>query len=326
MTRRQWAILGTLAVAVLCVCGALGFLVVRDFRSSAGKLAKMLTPVSATAAPTAQTTGAGSGTAATPVPGKSETSSNSGTSQLPDDPLEATKLIETKAQGLRSAHVVLSLQLKIKAPPGVNEEGVTVPVPDHIQVTGEGDFVDKGPNEMPDLQMKLRVQMPDETRTLEVVQVNGRQWVKSDGKWEENKDFKQQAATGGEMTTNPLSVLFGLEAMGDITRLSDETIDGAPTYHYRFSVDPQKMFSSEKLSTDTFDPSMFMAMFQDLKFEVEVWADQSTLWLRQEKLILGAKINVPPQDNKPAESISLDIEATIKLSKHNQPVEIKPPL
>jgi len=324
--RRQWTILGVLAVAVLCVCGTLGFLVVRDVRSGVGRLATMLTPVSATVAPTVQTTGASSGVVATPVPGKPGATDGSVNAQLPDDPLAATKLIERKAQELRSAHLVFNLQLKIKAPPGVNEEGLTVPVPDHIQVTGEGDFVDKGPNEVPDLQMKLRVQMPDETRTLEVIQVNGRQWIKADGKWEENKDFEQQAAKGGEMTTNPISMLFGLEAMGDITRLSDETIDGVPTYHYRFSVDPQKMFSSEKMSTGEFDPSMFMAMFQDLKFQVEVWADKDTLWLRQENLVLGAKINMPQQNNKPAESISLGLEATIKLSKHNQPVEIKPPL
>jgi len=356
MTKVQWAILGTLAVAVLCVFGALGFVVVRDFRHDGSSVAVALTPTTTAAdsTSTAQNSGGAVPVTATVVPATSQAGTESGqagggkgkaaegpassgaaggvsafTGELPADPLAATKLIQTQAQALQSAHIVIDFGIQVKATPAASDDNTGLPIPDDIKIAAEGDFVSHGPDQMPDLHLTLRVQAQGESQTVEAIQVDGRQWVNTDGKWEENKDFQQQSAAGGgggDVTTNPLAFLTGMESMGKVDRLPDESIDGVPTYHYRFTVDPQKLLSSEELSNAPVDSSMFASLFQDLTVQVEMWADQEHLWMRQERLLLHAKMAGPAGDGQPASSVELQLEGLIKLSHFNEPVTIKPPV
>lgn len=350
MTRRDWAILGTLAVAVLCVCGTLGFLVVRDMRKGVGRLAAAptLAPAAVSPAATPQTEGAApnaspasvesnqpaGGESASPAGGEGTeppTTGSAGTSsftgELPDDPLAATTLIQEQATALQSAHMVLDFSVQFQATPTEGEGSLgMVPFPEDIKIAVEGDFVNNGPNEVPDLQMTVRVQAEGESQTVEVVQVDGRQWANVDGMWEENEEFEEDIAGGGDVMADPISMFLDLQTMGTVERLPDETVDGVPTYHYRFSVDPRVFLQSEDLNSERFDTNMLMALFQDFTFEVEIWADQAQLWLRQEELVLGASFAAPVEGDQEAPSVTLQIDGLIKLSKHNEPVVIKPPL
>ncbi len=360
MTKVQWAILGTLATAVLCVFGSLGFLVVQNLRQDVGSSAVAVqSPTAAVATPTASAQKAGDavvpatppagtesgqaagGVVATPSPGgggaegggSAKGPAPSGgvvastfTGELPADPLAATKLIQTQAQALQSAHFVMDFGIQMKATPAASDNSSGMPFPDDIKVAAEGDFVGHGPNQMPDLHMTLRVQAQGESHTVEIVQVDGHQWANADGKWEENKDFQQQSAGSVDVTTNPLAFLTGMESMGNVDRLPDESIDGVPTYHYRFTADAQKLLSSEEFSNGPVDSSMFASLFQDLTLQAEMWADQEHLWMRQEKLLLHAKIAGPAENGQPASSVELQIDGLIKLSHFNEPVTIKPPM
>ncbi len=341
MQRREWTILGTLAVAVLCVCGTLGFLVVRDMRSGVSRLsaAPTLAPAAGSPEATAQAerdapappptaaeqgtqAGEGAERPATPVTGTSAF-----TGDLPDDPLKATELIQGQATALQSAHMVMDFRVQIHVTPDPGEGGLGVmPFPEDIKIAAEGDFVNNGPNEVPDLHMTVRMQAEGESHTVELVQVDGRQWANVDGVWEENEEFEQDIASGGDVMTDPVSMFLGLQAMGTVERLPDETVDGVPTVHYRFSVDPRAFLQSEELNSDQFDASMLMALFQDFTFEVEIWADQAQLWLRQEKLVFGASFAAPAEGDQEASGMSLQFDGLIKLSQHNEPVVIKPPL
>ncbi|NOZ05765.1 MAG: hypothetical protein GXP41_05360 [Chloroflexi bacterium] len=355
MTKIQWAILGTLAVAVLCVFGALGFVVVRDLRRDVSSVAVASTPTTTVADSTSTAQKSGGAVLATPTPqagtgsgqagagetaapskgaGTAETPGSSGatggvsafTGELPADPQAAAKLIQTEAQAIQSAHIVMDFSVQMQATPPAGEGSPGMPFPDDIKVAAEGDFVNHGTGQTPDVRMTLRVQAQGESHTIEFVQVDGRQWVNTEGKWEENKDFQQKTANGGDFTTNPLTMLFAMKAMGNVDRLPDENIDGVPTYHYRFTVDPQKLLSSEELSNGPVNSSMFASLFQDLTLQVEVWADQEHLWMRQEKLLLHAKMAGPAGNGQPASSVEIQVEGLIKLSRFNQPVTIKPPV
>ncbi len=353
MTKVQWAILGTLAVAVLCVFGALGFVVIRDFRRDVSSVAVASTPTIAVADSTsmAQNSSGAVSVTATVVPAASQAGTESGqaggekgkaaegpassgatggvsafTGELPADPLAATSLIQSQAQTIQSAHIVMDFSVQVHATPAAGEGSSGAPFPDDIKVAAEGDFVEHGADQPPDMHLTLRVQAQGESHTLELVQVDGRQWANTDGKWEENKDFQQKATSGGDFTTNPLTMLFAMEAMGNVDRLPDENIDGVPAYHYRFSVDPQKILSSKEFSDGPVNSNMFAALFQDLTMQVEVWADQEHLWMRQEKLLLHANMAGPAADGQPASSVELQLEGLIKMSHFNEPVTIKPPV
>jgi len=309
MTKRQLGILGVLAVAVVCIFGTLAFLVVRDMRRDVGSMAAAPTPNPAA---------------------NSQAAAGAKAVSLPADPVEAARQIQNRATTIQSAHVTMNLNLEVHVTPAAGQDQSPMAFPESVKVSAEGDFAKRDDGQPPDMHVTVRLNTQGMTKTIQVIQVDGHQWVNSEGKWEENKNFQKQAESivRGSMIsdTNPQDMLTQWPDIGNVERLPDETIDGVSTYHYRFSVDPKKITLPESLKDDPATGAILEELLRDLQFQFEVWAGKDNLWLRQGRLNLKAKFTAPPNSDQPIPSLSLKLDGLVKLSKFNEPVVIKPPM
>ena len=190
------------------------------------------------------------------------------------------------------------------------------------EIHGEGDFL------FPDRQwQKVTVA----GGTTEIVWIGDKQYLRLPGaaEW-------QVYELGSEtryLPAEPMDALEYLQSIAAVTQLPDETVAGVLCEHYQGVVDMAQHLGTMEMAVTKHADSETQQGWQTLKerlkdasITVEVWIGKEDHLVYQEKMGMTTYFTPPtPVHAPPAERIPITSIQTIRFSKFNQPLEIKPP-
>jgi hypothetical protein len=251
---------------------------------------------------------------------------------IPNDPVEAFKLIADKQQSVTSGHVDINLTAKIKA----QGDDPSMALFKDLDIKGDatGDYDSKASNVQLSGSLDLGaltglVSNGKDKITFDLRKVGDTLYTRAlDQQWNESPAGNFSLSTDNQNktdATNPAALMSAFKEIATAERLGDEAIDGTNTYHLKISVDPTKLLGLAALSSQANSDQLKAAqdLLKDSKFELELWAGKADLLARQEKLHIVLDIKQIP--NQPNASLFADMTLTLKLGKINQPVTISKP-
>jgi len=173
----------------------------------------------------------------------------------------------------------------------------------------------------------------EDTLKFEVIMVGNKIYSKTanDTTWnvQDAPDTKSGSTATSVLGPELLASLLQDTIKAD--KLSDETIDGVDTYHYKVTLDMAKLIdAANDLSSATggspLDPQTITEakkLFANSLFEVDLWAGKLDLLNRQAKAHFNLNLdNIPDQ---PGATALIDLTLDSKASKINEPVTITAP-
>lgn len=263
---------------------------------------------------------------------------------VPQDPLEAVKLIADKQKDIKSQHIDMNMALNLKVNGLTGDSAQFAGFLKNFQAnfnlngdvdSAKEDFALKGDLDIGPLTTMI-TQGADKL-TFEAVKVGEKMHTKTNvgdsaDKW--NTTDAPKSTT--EMTgTNPLSpeiVMSLLKQSSKATKLDDEKIGDVDTYHYKVTLDPVALINSladlakstgAENSIDQKQMDEAKQALKDATLEVDLWASKQDLLINQVKVHFNMNLtNIPDQ---PGASGLIDFTLTNKASKINQPVNITAP-
>jgi len=265
-------------------------------------------------------------------------------SPVPQDPMEAIKLIADKQKDVKSQHVDMNLGLQLKLDGLSGDAAQTAAMFKNfkggITVSGDvdsakEDFALKGDIDLGPL--TALVTQGQDKLSFEAVKVGEKMYTKANVGDAANTWNEQDApkATTDVTKTNPLDpamVMGLLKQASKAEKLADEKIGDTDTYHYKVTLDPvaliDQISSLAALSGNSgqVDQAQMDQAKQALKgstLEVDLWAGKADLLLRQAKIHFNMNMtNIPDQ---PGATALVDLTLQNTSSKINQPVTITAP-
>jgi len=265
-------------------------------------------------------------------------------SPVPQDPMEAIKLIADKQKDVKSQHVDMNLGLQLKLDGLSGDAAQTAAMFKNfkggITVSGDvdsakEDFALKGDIDLGPL--TALVTQGQDKLSFEAVKVGEKMYTKANVGDAANTWNEQDApkATTDVTKTNPLDpamVMGLLKQASKAEKLADEKIGDTDTYHYKVTLDPvaliDQISSLAALSGNSgqVDQAQMDQAKQALKgstLEVDLWAGKADLLLRQMKVHFNMNMtNIPDQ---PGATALVDLTLQNTSSKINQPVTITAP-
>ena len=265
-------------------------------------------------------------------------------SPVPQDPMEAIKLIADKQKDVKSQHVDMNLGLQLKLDGLSGDAAQTAAMFKNfkggITVSGDvdsakEDFALKGDIDLGPL--TALVTQGQDKLSFEAVKVGEKMYTKANVGDAANTWNEQDApkATTDVTKTNPLDpamVMGLLKQASKAEKLADEKIGDTDTYHYKVTMDPaaliDQLASLAALSgnSSAVDKAQMDQAKQALKgstLEVDLWAGKADLLLRQMKVHFNMNMtNIPDQ---PGATALIDLTLQNTSSKINQPVTITAP-
>jgi hypothetical protein len=265
-------------------------------------------------------------------------------SPVPQDPLEAVKLIADKQKEVKTQHMemTLGLQLKLDGLSGDAAQAAAMFKNFKGGVTLSGDvdsakedFALKGEVDLGPLTALLT--QGEDKLAFEAVKVGEKMYTKANvgdtaNEWNETDAPK---ATTEVTKSNPLSpelVMGLLKQSSKAEKLADEKIGDTDTYHYKVTLDPAALLDSVSGlaaaagSSSEIDQAQMDQAKQVLKgstLDIELWAGKSDLLLRQVKVHFN--MNMKDIPDQPGASALIDLTLQDTMSKINQPVTITAP-
>jgi hypothetical protein len=263
---------------------------------------------------------------------------------VPQDPLEAVKVIAEKQKEVKSQHIDMNLALNLKLDGLTGDQAQAAALFKNfkgtLNLSGDVDsatenFALKGDVDLGPLTALLS--QGADTITFEARKVGEKMYTMTNvgddaDKWNETDAPK---ATTEMTTSNPLSpdlVMSLLKQSSKAEKLADEKIGDTDTYHYKVTLDPTALLNSisELAQSTGAGGSIDQAQMDEAKkalkdstLEIELWAGKSDLLLRQVKAHFNMNLKDIP--DQPGASVLLDLTLQDTISKINQPVTITAP-
>ncbi len=265
---------------------------------------------------------------------------------IPADPMEAVKAIADKQAEIKTQHLDLSLDLGLKldgfsSTDASAQQALVLFKNFKANLTVAGD-VDTTKN---DVALKGSADLGPLTAFLsqgadkvefELVKLGDKLYTKGpDGTWNttdvtQPTDTTKPDATP-QITAQQLTDL--LKKASKAEKLSDESIDGVDSYHYKVTLDPMTLLTeaakvaqeSGASSTPPDQASLDEAkkLLKDSVVVVEVWVGKQDLYIRQQKIAFN--LNVTDIPDQAGATANIDLAITAKTSKINEPVTITAP-
>ncbi len=265
---------------------------------------------------------------------------------IPADPMEAVKAIADKQADIKTQHLDLSLDLGLKLDgfsltDASAQQALVLFKNFKANLTVAGD-VDTTKN---DVALKGSADLGPLTAFLsqgadkvefELVKLGDKLYTKGpDGTWN-TTDVTQPSDTSAatptpQITAQQLTDL--LKKASKAEKLSDESIDGVDSYHYKVTLDPMTLLTeaakvaqeSGASSTPPDQASLDEAkkLLKDSVVVVEVWVGKQDLYIRQQKIAFN--LNVTDIPDQAGATANIDLAITAKTSKINEPVTITAP-
>ncbi len=236
-----------------------------------------LPPTPTTAPPTATTA---------PLPTNTVASANTGSGGPAMDLLNQS---QTAMKGIKSYHFVLKME---------SNGGVTL--------QADGDFM------TPD-SARLNMDMGSLGKT-EMLVIGQDTYIKNPA-GEGYISASNTGTAGLAESLSPGQFTSFSQGAQNVSKVGDETVDGASTTHIKFSYDLDKMMSQTATATSQATPAVKMGMAN-----ADVWIDKSNNYLRQMKFV-SSSTAVPGMTTPIAGS---ETTTTITYSKFNE--DVNPPI
>lgn len=263
---------------------------------------------------------------------------------VPQDPLEAVKIIAEKQKEVKSQHIDMNLGLNLKLDGLTGEQAQAAAIFKNFKananISGDVDNVKEDFDVKGDVDLgplTAFIAQGEEKLTFEAKKVGEKIYSKTNagdtaGKW--NTTDAPKATT--EMTqTNPLSpemVMSLLKQSSKAEKLADEKIGDADTYHYKVTLNADALLNAiadlakstgAGADMDTKQLAEAQKILKDAVLEVELWAGKQDLLLRQTKVHFN--LNLKDIPDMAGATALIDFALSNTASKINQPVNITAP-
>ncbi|HJW83550.1 MAG TPA: hypothetical protein VJ754_04530 [Anaerolineae bacterium] len=262
---------------------------------------------------------------------------------IASDPVQAVKDIVEKQAEIKTQHVDLTLDLKLKI------EGLSSSDPSTAQTAAlfrdfkasasaagdvdnaKSDFSLKG---TADLGMFTAFLLPEGVEKLEfeLVKVGETMYSRLVGQeWNESPVETSTSGSGASPADVNKQLRDLLKKVAKAERLGDETIDGVGAYHFKVTLDAVELIAeAAKLAqqsggeVDQTQLAQASDLLKNSDLTLEMWVGKADLYIRQQILHLGLNLkNIP--DAPPEATVNADINLTVKNSKLNEAVTISKP-
>jgi len=237
--------------------------------------------------------------------------------QLPNDPLEALKEINSVAQGIKSAHFSMAMTIDMTA------DDLDV----NLELTSQGDVELRGPSPQDaNMQMEMTLSVLGQEIRTEMVIVNGAHWMRQGGQDWQKVPAASVNLTGG-LGGDPAAALRYLDQAKDVKRLDDEKIDGVDTYHFGFSMSADVLDTPDLLGQLTgagqLTNEQAKELLESAALKGQVWVNKVDLFPRREMIDMAFEISSPLGLGEAP--VKYNLQMDIGFSKINEPVEIQAP-
>ena len=263
---------------------------------------------------------------------------------VPQDPLEAVKIIAEKQKDVKSQHIDLNMALNLKLDGLTGEQAQAAALFKNFKASAnisgdvdsaKEDFALKGDLDLGPL--TAFVAQGEDKLTFEAKKVGEKIYSKTNagetaGKWSE-QDAPQ--ATTAMTETNPLSpemVMSLLKQSSKAEKLADEKIGDVDTYHYKVTLSAEALINAiadlakstgAGADVDAAQMAEAQKFLKDSLLEVELWAGKQDLLLQQTKVHFNLNLkDIPEMQGATA---LIDFLLTNTASKINEPVTITAP-
>jgi len=255
---------------------------------------------------------------------------------IPNDPVEAVKLIADKQTEIKSQHLDLTLDLTLEISGLASDDPINFVLSDFkANVTAAGDVDNVSENlklsGKADLGFLTSFLAPGgDELTFDLVKVGDTMHARvGEEDWTESKiDTSTSSANDNAASLTDFSRL--LKKVAKAERLSDESIDGVDTYHFKVTLDPVDLISElaeiggSAAEISPQDLAQAQDLLKDTVIDFEMWIGKSDLYIRQQKIHLKLDLKNLP-DSPPEAAILAELNITTKNSKINEPVTITAP-
>ena len=265
---------------------------------------------------------------------------------VPQDPLEAVKVIAEKQKEVKSQHVDLNMALNLKLDGLTGEQAQAAAIFKNFKananISGDvdnvkEDFAMKGDVDLGPL--TAFIAQGEEKLTFEAVKAGEKIYSKTNagdtaGEWNA-QDAPKATTDPDKKSENPLTpdmVANLLKQASKAEKLADEKIGDVDTYHYKVTLNADALLSaiadlakSTGGSADMDAKQMAEAqkVLKDAVMEVELWAGKQDLLLRQTKVHFN--LNLKDVPDMPGATALIDFLLTNTASKINEPVTVTAP-
>ncbi len=255
---------------------------------------------------------------------------------IPNDPVEAVKLIADKQKEIKSQHLDLTLDLTLEISGLNSDDPINFVLSDfEANVTANGDVDNVNENlklsGKADLGFLTSFLAPGgEELTFDLVKVGDTMYARAgEEDWTESElDTSTSTAEGDAANLTDFSRL--LKKVAKAERLNDESIDGVDAYHFKVILDPIELISElaemggSTAEISPKDLAQAQDLLKDSQIDFEMWIGKSDLFIRQQKIHLKLDVKNLP-DAPPEAAILAELNITTKNSKINEPVTITAP-
>jgi hypothetical protein len=254
------------------------------------------------------------------------------------------KVIADKQQEVTTEHLDLTLDLSIQASGFQGSDATTAALLKNFKAnvtvggdldTAKNNFSLTGSADIGPL-TSLLAQGADKL-TFDLVKVDDKMYSRTGTQDWSTSDVS--ASTSGASSSTSITATQAMAQLAEIIKnaakaekLSDESIDGTNTYHYKVTLDAVSLIDqlvalaktdASSAAPPQADIDQAKQLLKDSTIELDMWVGQQDLYVRQETVHINLNLtNIP--DN-PGATALVDFMLKVNISKLNQPVSITAP-